>query len=243
MPATPKVAPLVYRIGFWSSFFILMTFVVFTLSFLAIAVPGPLFLWSTLTDYVTYTTNNDQFFQHLARLMMLLFGPLYVILLNAIHDYTSPDQRLWVRMSLCFGVMFATLTGINYFVQLSAVRLSIIHGTTRGLEQLVQANPDSLVAAINLLGWSVGLGVSSLLVAPVFSGNRTARVVRYAFLFNGIFCLSGGLGYLLDNIALIFITLNFGLGGAVFTAAGGLCLLFRDGIRKHSPGALSEQML
>lgn len=230
--STHLISPIAYRLGYWSSLLIVVIFVIFTLCFIAIPLSGPLFVWTTLSDYVTYATTQEQFFQHLARLMMLLFGPLYIILLHAIHEYAAEEQRLWVRISLSFGIMFAALTGINYFVQLSAVRLSIESGVTMGLEQLVQANPISLVAAMNLLGWSVGLGLSSLFVAPVFSGSRTASVVRYAFLLNGICCLLGGVGYLFDNILLIFITLNFGLGGAVLTAAVGLCLLFR---RRETP--------
>lgn len=40
-------------------------------------------------------------------------------------------------------------------------------------------------------------------------------------------CLLGGLGYVLDNIALVFVTLSFGMGGAVLGFAAGLTILFR----------------
>ncbi len=101
---------------------------------------------------------------------MLLFGPAYVLLLCAIYGLAGDEKRVLARVSLCFGVAFAALTGIHYFVQLSAVRLSISRGETQGLEQIVQANPLSAFSAINMLGWTFFLGSSSLFVAPLFKG-------------------------------------------------------------------------
>jgi hypothetical protein len=215
------------RLGFWSAFSVTVAFLVFTVCFVAIPLTSPVFIWKDLAGYVAYVSNNNQFFQNLARLAMLLFGPLFVILLNCIHDYASPDRRLLVRISLCFGVAFAALTGINYFIQLSAVRQNISLGELQGLEQLVQANPYSAVAAINLLGWSLFLGLASLFVAPVFSGSKLEKLISVAFWLNGIFCILGGIGYILNNTVLIFWTLNFGMGGAILLAAIALCLLFK----------------
>src|SRR5512147_1124753 len=109
------------RLGFWSAFSVTVTFLVFTVCFVAIPLTSPVFIWKDLAGYVAYMSNNNQFYQNLARLAMLLFGPLFVILLNCIHDYASPDRRLLARISLCFGVAFAALSGVNYFIQLSAV--------------------------------------------------------------------------------------------------------------------------
>ncbi len=83
---------------------------------------------------------------------MLLFGPLYVVLLNCIYDYIPQEKKLLARIGIDFGLAFAVLTGINYFVQLSAVRLSLLKGELQGLEQIVQANPISGISAINMLG-------------------------------------------------------------------------------------------
>lgn len=215
------------QLGFLSAFAIVVAFIVFTVCFVAIPFTSRPFTWTSLSDYVTYVRASSQVFQNLARLTMLVFGPLWVVMLNSIYDYAPADKRFLARISLCFGVMFAVLTGINYFVQLSAVRLSIARGEFQGLEQIVQANPWSAISAINLLGWSLGLGLSSLFVAPVFSGSRVAQIIRLAFFLNGIFCLLGGLGYVLDMVVLVFWTLNFGMGGAVLATAISLCVLLK----------------
>jgi len=112
-------------------------------------------------------------------------------------------------------------------VQLSTVRLSLAAGQTAGLEHMVQANPYAVITAVNMLGWTLFLGLSSLFVAPVFGGDRLQRTICSAFLFNGLFCLAGGVGYVLEITAVVFVTMNLGLGVAVMVAAVGSAMWFR----------------
>jgi hypothetical protein len=214
-------------LGYWSAIGLVVTFAVFTVAFIAIPLTGPLFIWSNLADYLAYVRSGHTFFQDLARWMMLLFGPLIVILFASIHELASGERRLLARIALSFTVIFAALTAINYFVQLSAVRLAIQRNAIEGLEQIVQANPISAVAAINVLGWSLFLGLASLFMAPVFTGRGLQRFISVCFWINGAMCLLGGVGYVLDNTDLVFLTLNFGMGGAVFGSAVGLAIFFR----------------
>ncbi len=222
------------RLGFWAACGAAATFIVFTLCFVAIPLttPGPLFVWTNLAGYQTYIATHDQFLPNLARVMMLLFGPLWVILLSSLGELAPVERRLPARISLCFGALFAGLTGMHYFVQISAVRLSLARGETAGLEQFVQANPLSGMAAINLLGWTLFLGLASLFAAAALPLStqraiRLQRVIRGALVLNGIFCLLGGIGYVLDSAALVYVTLNFGMGGAVLIAVIALGRLFR----------------
>lgn len=215
------------RLGFWAAALSVAAFVVYTICFLAILVTAPLFTWTNMADYVVYAEANSQFFKHLAQFAMLMFGPLFVLLLNSIHDYAPADKKTLTRISLCFGVIFAALIGMHYFVQISAVRLSLIQGNADGLEQFVQGNPYSALAAINVLGMTLFLGLASLFIAPVFAGRRLEWVIRYAFLLNGIFCLLGGAGYVFDITPLVFVTLTLGMGAAVTVATVALSIFFR----------------
>lgn len=96
---------------------------------------------------------------------------------------------------LLFGVSFVVLlNGIHYFAQLSAVRLNLLAGRSAGLEHFVRGNPYSILSAINMLGWTVFLGLASLFVAPVFSGARLEGMIRSVSLLNGLFCLGGAVG-------------------------------------------------
>lgn len=215
------------RLGFWSAAAIAVSFVLYTVTFVGILLTAPLFTWTNLADYVFYTQHYGQSLQHLARVLMLLFGPLFVVLLNSIHDCVPAEQKILSRIALSFGIAFAVLSSINYFVQLSTVRLSLAEGQTAGLEHIVQANPYSTITAINMLGWTLFLGLSSLFVAPVFAGDRLQSTIRGAFLLNGLFCLAGGVGYVLEITALVFLTINLGLGAAVIVAAVALAIWFR----------------
>lgn len=225
---------LALTLGFWSSILMIVTFAVFTVAFIAIPLTGPLYTWNGLDSYLAYVRSGHTFFQDLARWMMLLFGPLFVVLLASLYELAEGEQRLLARIGLAFATIFAALTGTNYFVQLSAVRLAVQKDATAGLEQIVQANPIAAVAAINVLGWSLFFGLASLFAAALFSGRGLPRFVAACLWINAAMCLLGGLGYVLDNAALVFVTLNFGMGGAVLGFSLGLAILFRRA--RHSPG-------
>jgi hypothetical protein len=117
--------------------------------------------------------------------------------------------------------------GTHYFTQISAVRINVLAGRTEGLEHFVQANPYSILSAINMLGWTVFLGLASLFLAPAFSGGRRERVIRWAFVLAGLFCLGGGIGYVWEVTWLVFVTVNLGMGRAVLVATAALALWFR----------------
>ena len=220
------------QLGYWSALLSALTFFVFTICFVAIVFTAPPFLWTNLEDYIAYVHANSRFFADLARLCMLLFGPLFVILLNSIHDYAPAEKHILTRNSITFGIMFATLICVHYFVQLSTVRINIQKEQYAGIEHFLQANPNSAISAINMLGWTLFLGLSSLFAAPVFSGNRLENVIKVAFLLNAVFCLVGGIAYIFEIRWLLFITINFGMGGAVTTATIALAVLFKK--IKHS---------
>lgn len=222
-----SMSRLTARRGFWAAFIAVLTVFVYIFCFVALITRHPLFIWTTFADFITYTKKYPSPLGDLARLMMLCFCVAYVVLLNAIYDYASPDQKILVRISLGLGLLFAALTGSHYFVQISAVRLSLAHGNLVGLEQVVQANPYSAFSALNMLGWTVGFGLSSLFVAPVFMGDGLTQVIRVAFWLNGLFCLLGGIGYVLEIVALVFLSINFGMGGAMTVLTIALCLFFR----------------
>jgi len=138
---SPTSSPLSLRLGFWSAIIIAVLFIVFTICFVALVLKPPLFMWTNLPDYVAFAGHHSQLYQNIARFAMLMFGPAFVVLLNSIHDHAPEDKRSLTRLSVCFGLGFAVLAGIHYFVQLSAVRLSLAKGQLQGLEPVVQANP------------------------------------------------------------------------------------------------------
>jgi len=222
-----SASPLALKLGFWSAVTAFLTFVIYTICFVAILLSSPLFTWTTLADYVAYVEAYGGVLRPLAQFSMLLFGLSFVVLLNSIHEYTRTERKILTRVSVGFGLLFAVTVGIHYFTQFSAVRLNVLEGRTEGLEHFVQANPYSILSAINMLGWTVFLGLASLFVAPVFSAAGLERLIRFALLLNGVFCLSGGIGYVWEIKWLVFVTTTLGMGAAVMVAAAALAFWFR----------------
>jgi hypothetical protein len=218
---------LAQRLGMWSAFLIAGDFILYTVCFVAILMSPPVFVWTNLADYVAYATTHGSFFRDAAMYLMLIFGPLFVVLLNALHEYARDEQKILTRISTSFGLAFAILIGINYFVQLSIVRQSVLHGQVTGLEQVLQANPMSAMTGLNMLGWSLFLGLASLFAAPIFSGGRLEKTIRVTLFINGLCCLLGGLSYIYEFSLGVFLFITFGMGGAVTVATLAMGVLFR----------------
>ncbi|MDJ0753351.1 MAG: hypothetical protein QNJ45_07525 [Ardenticatenaceae bacterium] len=221
-----QINPNTIKLGYWSALLATLAWIVFTVCFIALVMINPLFTWTNLADYVVYTNQYPSLLPDLARLMVILIGVLYVILFSCIHDLAPAEQKVFTRISLAFALGFAILTGANYFIQISAVRLALIKGTLAGLEQVVQANPYSAISAMNMLGWTVFLGAASLFAAPVFSGGRLEKVIRVTFLLNGLFCMLSAAAYVFELIVPLFLLINLGMGSAVIVISAALALLF-----------------
>jgi hypothetical protein len=206
-----------YKIGFWASILLTVSFVVWIVCFIGIALTSPLFYWTNLTDYLNFVQKHSQVFQNTAKLFMLFLGPLYVLFINSFYDYAPDNKKALVRISLLFGTAFAILSSLHYFVQLSAVRLNTIHGQINGLEHFVQANPYSIMTSIDMLGWTLFLGLSSLFIFPIFTGDTLNKILRYAFIINGLSCMLAGIGYIFQIDVLTFLFINLGVGGAIMT--------------------------
>lgn len=215
------------KLGFWSALVSLVLFLVFTVCFVGIALSGPLYFWVDLADYVAYVEGTSPFFRELAQATMLLFAPAFVVLLNSLYEYAPREKKPVARLGLIFGSLFTLLSGVHYFVQLTTVRLNVQSGATVGLEHLVQANPNAAILAVNMLGWTLFLGLASLCMVPLFRGGRLEKVIRYGWLVNGIACLVGGVGFVFGWVLVIFVAMNLMVGGALLAVFGGLCVWFR----------------
>lgn len=216
------------QIGFWASLLATLTCILFTACFVAIAKSGPLFRWTNLANFLTFHSARNPLFGQVAQGSMLIFGVLYVVILNTLYDYTADEKKVLIRLAIALGVAYAALIGIHYFVQITTVRFNIQRDTTDGLEHFLQAKPDSAIAAINMLGWTIFFGLSSLCVAPIFVGGSLEIALRWLFALNGIFCLLAGVGFVIDNTLLIFFTINLGMGGCITTISILLCILFAN---------------
>jgi hypothetical protein len=214
------------KIAFWASIFLLIAFSIWILSFVGIAMQSSFFIWTNLEDYMVHYRSTGHFHQHLAYVFMLLTGPAWLLIIHGYYEISPASGKAPSRIGLLFALGFAILSSLHYFVQLGAVRLSLSAGTWEGMEPFIQANPLSVMTSIDMLGWTLFLGLSSLFMVPFFSGRDSGRVLKYAFLVNGISCLVAGIGYLFQIDLLTFVCVNLLTGGSMVVIAAGSLKLF-----------------
>ncbi|HDR88376.1 MAG TPA: hypothetical protein ENN63_01940 [Bacteroidetes bacterium] len=215
------------KTGIWSSAGLTLCMATWMVCFAGIALTSPLFTWTGMSDYLEYAATYPQTFQHLSRWVMLLFGPLWMVLIHAMYERTTGADRCRARLSLLFAIMVALLTGVAYFIQMTSVRFQMNTGEPAGLDLLVMAHPHSILTSILMLGWSFFLGLSSLFVFPVFRGSKLQQVLRYAFLVNGLSGLLAFAGYVLQVDVLTFLFSSVVTGGAVTVISVASVIFFR----------------
>jgi hypothetical protein len=113
----------------------------------------------------------------------LLLAPTFVVLMVSLHYYASPDKKIWSHLGIAFTLIYAVMASINYIMQLTVVRLSIVNKETDGLAMFVMGNPHSIFWA--LANAYVFMNLAMLFVAPIFHGGRLERWTRWLFLANG----------------------------------------------------------
>jgi hypothetical protein len=94
------------------------------------------------------------------------------------------------------------------------------------MEHFLHWNFDSPLVSSGALGWTFFIGLAFLVVAPIFSGDRLARSLRYSFAAAGGFALFGVVGSLLGSVPLTAIYI-LGFTLSVIALAIFSAILFR----------------
>ncbi len=224
----------VAKFGFWSAFACLVAFVIWIFCFVLILKTNQLFLWTNLEEFIKYNKTYNQNYKYFAQFAMMIAGIAFMILLHCIYENLQENRKYFSRIALTFGGMFTLLISVNYFIQLSTIRLHLIKGNFTGLEQFIMSNPISAMNAINMLGWTVFLGLASIFIASTFQTGKLERVIHYSFLSNGIICLLGGIGYVLNIMVIVFVCMNIGMGISMMMAAVGSIRFFGRELKRSN---------
>jgi len=209
------------KLGYWSGMISALTFIIWIISFVGIAVTSPLFIWTNMADYLEFINSNSQFFQYLAKSFMIVFSVSFLILMISIGELVNPERKVLARSSIIFTILFSLLSSLHYFIQVSSVRWAIENNNLEGIQHFLQADPQSFMVAANMLGWTLFLGLSTLFMALALKGEQGYKLIRIALIINGLSCFLGGLGYLtqIDLITFFFINIGVGVSLLVFTVS------------------------
>ena len=215
------------KAGYMSSVIGIATFVLYTFCFIAILVVNPIFIWTNFENYIISVQTTNQIFKHIAMFLMIVYGVCFLIQVCSISEFAVKAKKYFAKLAELFGIGFLTLISINYFVQLTTVRMQVYTGQTDGLEQFIQANPVSGMAAINMLGWTIFFGLSCIFAGLALGNTKIEKVIKYAFLSNGVMMFLGLIGYLFDISVVVFLCMNLRMGSAILIATIPLCYLFK----------------
>lgn len=216
------------KAGYLASLIGIAAFVTYTFCFVGILVVNPIFIWTNFDSYIMSVRTTNQILKNISMIMMIVYGVCFLIQVCSIGEIVVGAKKYYVKLAELFGIGFLTLICINYFVQISTVRMQIDIDQMNGLEQFVQANPISGMAAINMLGWTIFFGLSCIFVGLALGNNRIEQVIKYAFLSNGVMVFLGLFGYLFNKSIVVFLCMNLGMGAAILTGTIPLCNLFKS---------------
>ncbi|MBB6451678.1 hypothetical protein HNQ94_000099 [Salirhabdus euzebyi] len=194
-----------YRLGYWGAVLFTITGILYGVSMGVLLSKYPIPKYIDLEQYLMEVDNKFidlySFSQGFAFVSTLLF----VFFLCTVHLCVQQTKKFISLLSICFGSAFMILACINYFVQFSIVRQSIHLGVTQNLENLVQFNPNSLMNAINMLAWTLFLGLTCLLLGFLFKGVGIKLYTNLSFFVTSLFCLIGFFGFVFNEQFLLLI--------------------------------------
>ncbi len=127
--------------------------------------------------------DSFQFIQMLPLIPSLVLAPAFIVLMASIHYEAPREKRIWSHLGIAFAIVYAVMACINYIMQLTVVRLSILNRETDGLAMFAMGNSHSVFWA--LASAYVFMNLAMLFAAPVFEGGKLERWIRWLFYANG----------------------------------------------------------
>jgi hypothetical protein len=115
----------------------------------------------------------------------LFLGSAFLVLLACVHQITPGSRKIWSLTALAFGIAYAVLISMNYFVQLTVVAPRLAQGRIAGIEPFLFVPFDSFLYAVDILGYSF-MSVATLFAARAFTGGGLERQARWLLTANGL---------------------------------------------------------
>lgn len=222
------------RLGFIAALTLGALFLLYVFCFAGILLSGPAFRWTGMQAFLEYEKSHGQTLKYISYAGMIVFAAAWAVLGECLAAGASPERKLPARIGASFGGMFALASSMNYFVQLTAVRLNLLKGAPGGLEQFIMSNPLSALESVNMLGWTLLLGLSCLFLAFSLDRRSRAKTARVCLFINAAVCLMGCAAFVADSTVLLAACMYPLLGGAVLSVSLSLCRFFHENQKQNS---------
>ena len=133
-----------------------------------------------------------------AGVITFLTAPTLVVVFVAIREEPGGGGALGT-VGLCFAVLFAAVVCINRFVQLTVVQQAPAGADTPDLARFVPYSTESVMFALEMLGWGFFIALAALFVAPLFSGGRLQLTIRVILVAFGVLSLVSVAGFVSET--------------------------------------------
>lgn len=217
----------IQKLGFWASVTSLSTFLLYIICFIGNYFTNSSFVWTNSSSFISFSNTHPQLFKYIAMSLMIVFSFSFTIQLECLRELVCEKNRFFMRVAVHFAIAFSVLISINYFVQISAVRLQIVSNQAGDISQFVQANPNSFISAVNLLGWTLFLGMACLFASMAMGKTTVERVLKYSFLGNAFMMLTCSITYIFSCIVIQALFMFLGLGLAILVESAAMCVYYK----------------
>lgn len=194
--------------------FILMIFTIIWLILTGISMSQVESSWSD-TEYLRWVSKPDIFYT-LNYVNATIFTFIAIILYTVLFRYLYQKSKLLGLLGFIFVPIYGVLNLICYSIQITIVPSIANHtlissGDILFVSQLIQSRSGTLIGFINGLAYAI-LGIPSIMYGYMLI-NDTKRLSGLFMLLNGISCIVGIIGSMIQNN---IMSKGIMLGGIVF---------------------------
>ena len=158
-------------------------------------------------------------------LLILFMMPVIVLLMVAVHGWSSDGARGYALAALINMALVALLTSMIHFSVLTLSRQPAFVALP-DVHLLLSFEWPSVVYSLDILAWDVFFPIAVLLAVPSFRGGGLPGVIRALLIGSGVLAIAGLSGVVTGNMQLR----NIGIVGyaVVFpVAAAAIAVLFQ----------------
>lgn len=169
----------------------------------------------TALEDATRRVQNINFLHIITYVNAAALTAVAVLLYFAFYQYLKSEHSILSALALVFVPVYGIFNLLVYLSQITIVPILATRNAAN-LAQWLQIWPQSTIAMLNQVAYTL-LGLSSILFGIAFTRKDPAvRLAAWLLILNGIACILGLLGVLIDNPMLGMGSL---VGGVLFLVA------------------------
>lgn len=177
------------KLGLWSVWGLTISGYLYAAVYIVFSILFPMKVWNGIADFANYFTGA--YAAVFTVIQVLAFTLSFFMFLFGAVTYQTASKEKKAAALVGFGsvIIFFMMSAMHYVVQWTSVRAGLDSGNLNGLDMFVMSNFDSPLSIINVVGWTLLLGIASFSFAACFEGGGRMKAIRTGFFINGVSCI------------------------------------------------------